>query len=201
MSTQQSLTLSATSRCFGVHVHWSWPHAAREGAVVVVQALRSTGLTSPQTVQYPGEMAFIGGLGSGEIIQVRARMLPDEGELPDWKASDWHDAKALSDAAVYFNSRLDWPYERISNLCQAQGDGSIAVAGEVNLADALVKEGSVCVSAVDDIERLALREVLVDILPRTASNHAQAIAVEMATAVRKAFERLESLRDTDASKS
>lgn len=201
MSTQQSLTLSATSRCFGVHLHWSWPRAAREGAVVVVQALRSTGLTSPQTVQYPKEMAFIGGLHIGEIIQVRARALSEEGELPDWKASDWHDAKALSDAAVYFKSSPYGLDERINNLRQVPGDRSIAVTGEVYVADALVKKGSICMTAGDDIERQALREVLVETLPRAASGQVQHVAVELATAVRTAFKRLDNLRDPDAGKS
>lgn len=201
MSTQQSLTLSATSRCFGVHVHWSWPRAAREGAVVVVQALRSTGLTSPQTVQYPKEMAFIGGLHIGEIIQVRARMLSDEGEHPDWKASDWHDAKALSDAAAYFKSSPDGFDERINNLRQAAGGWSIAAAGEAYVADIGVKVGSICMTAGDDIERQALREVLVEVLPRTEGGKMIVVAADLATAVSAAFQRLDRLSDTDASKS
>lgn len=158
---------------------------------MVVQALRGKGLTEPQIIRFPKDRAFINALRVGEAIQIRARMMSDASDFPDWQVTDWCNASALSSVEGL-----------APDLVMSVG---VKVAEPLSYGP-LVKEGGIavagtCMTAGDDIERQTLREVLVDILPRTESRKAIAVAADMATAVSAAFKRLDNLSDTDASKS
>lgn len=99
MSTQQGLSFSVLPRHFGVKVQWFWPAEARDGDVVAVQLLRFNGVTPIQFIRFPKDQTIVGGLRVGEEVQVRAQMLEREAEQPDWRASNWRDGKAHSDAS------------------------------------------------------------------------------------------------------
>lgn len=178
MSTQKNLSFSVLPRHFGVKVQWFWPAGARDGDVVAVQLLRFDGVTPVQFIRFPKDQTIVGGLKVGEEVQVRAQMLEREAEQPDWRASNWRDGKAHSDASDVVVSTA-FEYVPLRN----------------------VEQGLLSTTAGDDIERQTLREVLVEVLPRTESRGAIAVAAEMATAVSAAFKRLDNLRDTDAGKS
>lgn len=192
MSTQQGLSFSVFPRPFGVKVQWFWPEGSREGDVVAVQALRGKALTELQIVRFPKDRAFINGLRLGEAVQIRARMMSDASDYPAWQVSDWRNATSstsITDVEAAGTTSLEW-----------KSPGPFHVS-RAHLEEAGIAAGSTCMTAGDDIERQALREVLVEVLPRTESKNAIAVAADMATAVSAAFKRLDNLRDPDAGKS
>ena len=176
MSNQQLLAVSITPRPFGVHARWTWPAGSKAGDVMHVQALRKGGLTPVSVIQFPKDRATIGALHVGESIQVRARMTSDAGEFPDWQASDWRDAEAES---------------RIEGL---MSDPVMAIGRKV--VEPLCPTLGMTVG--DDIEQQTLRDVLADILPRTADLQMRGVAVTAAKAIRAAFNEL---TNNDAGKS
>lgn len=193
MSIQHGLSLSVFPRPFGVKVQWFWPEGSQEGDVVVVQALRGKGLTEPQIIRFPKDRAFINALRVGEAIQVRARMMSDASDFPDWQAGDWRNA-ASSTSLADLGATVPPKFNGVNVA------GSISVS-DPYIAEASIAPGSIYMTAGDDIEGQTLREVLVEVLPRTASRLAVQVAADMATAVSAAFKRLDNLRDTNAGKS
>lgn len=192
MSTQQGLSFSVFPRPFGVKVQWFWPEGSREGDVVAVQALRGKALTELQIVRFPKDRAFINGLRLGEAVQIRARMMSDASDYPAWQVSDWRNATSstsITDVEAAGTTSLEWKSPGPFHVSRAY------------LEEAGIAAGSIRTTAGDDIERQALREVLVEVLPRTESKNAIAVAADMATAVSAAFKRLDNLRDPDAGKS
>lgn len=202
MSTQQGLSFSVFPRPFGVKVQWFWPEGSREGDVVAVQALRGKALTELQIVRFPKDRAFINGLRLGEAVQIRARMMSDASDYPAWQVRDWRNATSLTNIS-------DWRNASTLSSVEVQEDPHVIYGATVqdlsfespHIREARIAAGSIRMTAGDDIERQALREVLVEVLPRTESKNAIAVAADIATAVSAAFKRLDNLRDTDAGKS
>lgn len=149
-----------------------------------VQALRKQGMTPAFIARYPKDRTTIGALSAGESVQVRARITSDAEDFPDWQASDWRDAKASDDAMTYLSSAASELLDRsqLSDLVS----GGIHVAGVASQ------------TIGDDIEQQTLRDVLVEILPRTTTGLLCEVSTIAAKAIRAAFDEL---RDTDAGKS